>query len=84
MLTLVEGGQQGALERLLGALHLLLVLSLLAHQPAHVAVGRLDHGVEVVGGAAVHLSAVDPGEEHRRGLAEGLVVCWEDSKDAKV
>lgn len=37
-----------------------------AHQPAHVAVGRLQHGVEVVCGPPVHLA--DPGQQHRDGL----------------
>lgn len=40
-----------------------------------MAVGRLDHGVEVIGGPAVDLAPVDPGEQHRRGLAELMVIC---------
>lgn len=75
VLTLRQYGHQGVLERLFGALHLLLVLRLLAHQPPDMAVGRLDHGVEVIGGPAVDLTPVDPGEQHRRGLAELMVIC---------
>lgn len=40
-----------------------------------MAVGQLDHGVELVGGAAVDLAAVDPGEEKPRSPAELLVIC---------
>lgn len=77
VLTLHQNGHQGALEGLLGTLHLLLMLRLLAHQPPDVAVGRLDHGVEVIGCAAVDLSPINPGEQHRRGLAELMVICGE-------
>ena len=80
MLTLRQDGHQGVLERLPGSFHFLLVLRLLAHQPPHVAVGRLDHGVELVGGSAVDLAAVDPGVENRRGLAELMVVCGSDRR----
>lgn len=47
----------------------------LIHEPAHVAVGRLHHGVELVCRAPVHLPAFYPGQQHRDGLRE-LAVIW--------
>lgn len=35
----------------------------------------------MIGGAPVDLAAVDPGEQHRRGLAELVVVCGEKAWD---
>ena len=66
--------RQGRLELLLGLLHLLLVGALLPKQPADVAVGRLDHGVEVVGVAAVDLAALHPGQQHSHRVRERPVV----------
>lgn len=60
------------------------MLSFLTHQPADVAVGRLDHGVEVIGGPAVDFSPVDPGEQDRRGLAELMVICGEKVPKSKI
>ena len=68
---------QGGLELVLGLLHLLLVGSLLSHQPADVAVGQLDHGVEVVGVPPVHLASLHPGEQHAHRLRK-LAVVWEE------
>lgn len=59
------------------------MLRLLRHQTPHVAVGRLDHGVEVVGVPAADLAAVDPGEQNRRGLAELVVVCGETPQEGE-
>ena len=75
------GGHRG-LELVFGLFHLLLVLTLLAHQPADVAVGRLDHGVEVVGVPAVDFASLQPGQEdtHRFGK---LAVVWPRGEDTK-
>lgn len=69
-LTLYEDGGQGVLKLLFGLLHLLLVRRLLVHQPADVAVRRLDHGVEVVGVAAVHFASLHPGQQHSHRLGK--------------
>lgn len=74
-LTLRHYAGQSRLELVLGLLHLLLVLTLLGRQPADVAVGGLDHGVEVVGVPAVDLAALQPGEENAHRLGE-LAVIW--------
>lgn len=74
-LTLSHDAGQRGLELLLGLLHLLLVLNLLAGQPADVAVGRLDHGVEVVGVPPVDLAPLQPRQENAHGLGE-LAVVW--------
>lgn len=51
------------------------MLNLLAGQPADVAVGRLDHGVEVVGVPPVDLAPLQPRQEDAHGLGE-LAVVW--------
>lgn len=61
-LTLSQYGGHSNLELVFGLFHLLLMLILLAHQPANVAVGRLDHGVEVVGVPAVDFTSFQPGQ----------------------
>lgn len=60
-LTLRHDAGQSSLELVLGLLHLLLVLALLAGQAADVTVGGLDHGVEVVGVPAVDFTSFQPG-----------------------
>lgn len=50
------------------------MLNLLAGQPADVAVGRLDHGVKVVGVAPVDLASLQPRQEDAHGLGELAVV----------
>lgn len=73
-LTLSHDTGQRGLELLFGLLHLLLMLNLLTCQPADVAVGRLDHGVEVVGVAAIDLASLQPCEEDTHGLRKLAVV----------
>lgn len=73
-LTLSHDTGQRGLELLFGLFHLLLMLNLLAGQPADVAVGRLDHGVEVVGVAAIDLASLQPCQEDAHGLGELAVV----------
>lgn len=63
LLKLNENSRKGLLELLLCFLHVFLMGSFLVHQATDVAVGRLDHGVEVVGTATVHLSSLNPGEQ---------------------
>ena len=75
-LTLSQYGGHGGLELVFGLLHLLLVLTLLAHQPADVAVGGLDHGVEVIGIPAVHFTSFQPGQQHAHRFRK-LIVIWE-------
>ena len=70
-----QDSRQGVLELLLGLLHLLLVGGLVVHQPADVAVGGLDHGVEVVGVAAVDLAPLHPGQQDTDGLGKLSIVC---------
>lgn len=74
-LTLSEYGNHRRLELVFGLFHLLLVLTLLAQQPADVAVGRLDHGVEVVGVPAVDFASFQPGQEHTHRFWK-LGVVW--------
>lgn len=50
------------------------MLNLLAGEPADVAVGRLDHGVEVIGVAAIDLASLQPRQEDTHGLRELAVV----------
>lgn len=50
------------------------MLNLLAGQPADVAVGRLDHGVEVVGIAAIDFTSLQPRQEDAHGLRELAVI----------
>ena len=74
-LTLTHYTRQSGLELVFGLLHLLLVLALLARQPADVAVGGLDHGVEVVGVPAVDFASFKPGQEHAHRFGK-LAVVW--------
>lgn len=74
-LTLCEDGEQWVLETLFGLLHLLLMLGLLVHQTPHMTVGWLDHGVELVGSAPVHLTPFYPCEQYCYGLTELAVIC---------
>lgn len=70
LLTLNENSRKGLLEFLLCFFHVFLMGSFLIHQAANVAVGRLDHRVEVVGAATIHLSSFNPGQQ-------GLHSFWE-------
>ncbi len=74
-LTLSHDAGQSSLELVFGLLHLLLVLTLLTRQASDVAVGGLDHGVEVVGVPAVDFPSFQPGQEHTHCLRE-LAVIW--------
>lgn len=74
-LTLAHDARQSGLELFFGLLHLLLMLTLLRGQPADVTVGRLDHGVEVVGVAAVDLASFQPGQKNAHGFWK-LAVIW--------
>lgn len=73
-LTLSHYAGQSRLELVFGLFHLLLVLTLLGRQPADVAVGRLDHGVEVVGVPAVDLTSLQPGQEHAHRFGKLIVI----------
>lgn len=81
-LTLSHYASQSTLELVLGLLHLLLMLTLLACQAADVSVGRLDHGVEVVGVPAVDFAPFQPGEEDAHCFGK-LAVVWQRTEDAK-
>lgn len=48
---------------------------LLVDEPADVAVGRLDHGVEVVGSSPVHFPTFYPGQQGLDGFRELGVIC---------
>lgn len=74
-LTLAHDARQSGLELFFGLLHLLLMLTLLGGQPADVAVGRLDHGVEVVGVAAVDLASFQPGQQDAHRLRKLAIIC---------
>lgn len=56
------------------------MLTLLAHQPADVAVGGLDHGVEVVGVSAVNFASFKPGQEHTNRFRKFAVIWARKSK----
>lgn len=56
------------------------MLTLLAHQPADVAVGGLDHGVEVVGVSAVNFASFKPGQEHTNRFMKFAVIWARKSK----
>lgn len=60
-LTLGQDSSQSGLELFFGLFHVFLMLTLLTHQPADVAVRGLDHGVKVVGVSAVDLTSFEPG-----------------------
>lgn len=85
-LTLANYAGQSGLELLFGLLHLLLVLTLLARQPADVAVGGLDHGVEVVGVPTVDFTSFQPGQEDAHRLRKLPVVLpgGEDTEKGRV
>lgn len=51
------------------------MLGLLTHQPPDVAIGRLDHRVEVISRPPVDLTTVDPREQDRSRFTE-LMVIW--------
>lgn len=74
-LTLGQDASQSSLELFFGLFHLFLMLTLLAHQPTDVAVGGLDHGVEVVGIPAVDFTSFEPGREHTHCFRK-LTVVW--------
>lgn len=74
-LTLAHDARQSGLELFFGLFHLLLVLALLGGQPADVTVGGLDHGVEVVGVAAVDLASFQPGQKDAHCFWK-LAVIW--------
>ncbi len=79
-LTLSQNAGQSGLELVFGLFHLLLMLTLLARQPADVAVGGLDHGVEVVGVSAVDFASFQPGQEHTHCFSK-LAVVWPGGED---
>jgi len=79
-LTLANDAGQSDLELVFGLFHLLLMLSLLARQPADVAVGGLDHGVEVVGVPSVDFPSFQPGHEHAHRFRK-LPVLWPRGED---
>lgn len=79
-LTLAHDARQSGLELFFGLLHLLLMLTLLGGQPADVAVGRLDHGVEVVGVAAVDLASFQPGQQDAHRFWK-LAIVWPKPED---
>lgn len=81
-LTLTHYAGQSGLELVFGLFHLLLMLTLLARQAADVAVGGLDHGVEVVGVPAVYFTSFQPGKEDTHCFRE-LAVVWPRTEDAK-
>lgn len=62
-LTLDKDPSQGLLELLLGLLQPLLMSCLLVDQAADMVIGRLDHGIEVVGTSPVHLTTLYPGQQ---------------------
>ncbi len=72
---------KGVFELLLGLLHLLLMGGFLTHQPANVAVGGLDHGIEVVGVSAVYLPSFHPGQQDTHRLGKFGVVWVEKGKN---
>lgn len=75
LLTLHQDPWESQFELLFSFFHLLLVSCLLVDQPADVAVGWLDHGVEVVGGSPVHLPTFYPGQQGLDGFQELGVIC---------
>lgn len=79
-LTLSQYAGQRRLELVFGLFHLLLMLTLLAHQPTDVAVGGLDHGVEVVGVPAVDFTSFQPGQEDTHCFRK-LTVIWKKGGD---
>lgn len=50
------------------------MLNLLTGQPPDVAIGRLDHRVEVVGVAAIDLASLQPCQEDTHSLGKLAVV----------
>ena len=70
------------LELVFGLFHLLLMLTFFAHQPTDMAVGGLDHGVEVVGVPAIDFASFQPGQEHTHCLSK-LAVVWPRDEDTQ-
>lgn len=56
------------------------MLTLLSGQPADVTVGGLDHGVEVVGVAAVDLASFQPGQKDAHRFWK-LAIIWPKPED---
>lgn len=81
-LTLRHDAGQSSLELVFGLFHLLFMLALLTRQAADVAVGGLDHGVEVVGVPAVDLTSLQPGQEDAHRFRK-LAVVWPRTEDTK-
>lgn len=79
-LTLAHDARQSGLELFFGLFHLLLVLTLLSGQSADVTVGGLDHGVEVVGVAAIDLASFQPGQKDAHCFWK-LAVIWHKPED---
>lgn len=79
-LTLTHDARQSGLELFFGLFHLLLMLTLLSGQPADVTVGGLDHGVEVVGVAAVDLASFQPGQKDAHRFWK-LAIIWPKPED---
>ena len=75
-LTLSQYARQSSLELVFGLLHFLLMLTFFGHQSADVAVGGLDHGVEVVGVPAIDFASFQPGQEHTHCVRK-LAVIWQ-------
>lgn len=75
LLTLHQDPWESQFELLFSFFHLLLVGCLLIDEPADVAVGRLDHGVEVVGSSPVHFPTFYPGQQGLDGFWELGVIC---------
>lgn len=58
------------------------MLTLFTCQTADVSVGRLDHGVEVVGVPAVDFAPFQPGQEDPHCFRK-LAIVWQRTEDAK-
>lgn len=82
-LTLAHDARQSGLELFFGLFHLLLMLTLLSGQPADVTVGGLDHGVEVVGVAAVDLASFQPGQKDAHCFWKLAVICAKPEERGK-
>lgn len=78
-LTLGKDGQQRVLEVLFGLFYFILVLCLLVHQTPHLTVGRLDHGIEMIGCPPVHLASFYPCRQNCYDLTELAVICIRDT-----
>lgn len=74
LLTLNQNPWESKFEFLFSFFHLFLMSCFLIHQSANVAVGRLDHGVEIVGSPPVHFSTLYPGQQGLDGFWELCVI----------